>query len=160
MSRAQLTKSGHVYVVSNIGSFGEGAYKIGMTRRLDPIDRVKELSDASVPFPFDVHAMIYSNDAPELEAALHRAFDERRLNKVNQRKEFFHADLEEIVMAVDNNKDENVTEVTFTKAAEAEEYRRTLAMISAAEERERPPVAASARQAFEARMSAWSDDGM
>jgi DNA repair exonuclease SbcCD ATPase subunit len=71
-SMAQQTKSGHVYVISNIGSFGEDVYKIGMTRRLEPLDRVKELGDASVPFIFDVHAMMYSEDAPSLENTLHK----------------------------------------------------------------------------------------
>lgn len=64
---AQQTKSGHVYIISNIGSFGENVYKIGMTRRLEPTDRVRELGDASVPFPFDIHAMIYSEDALNLK---------------------------------------------------------------------------------------------
>src|SRR6185437_7542280 len=89
IARAQLTKSGHVYVLSNIGSFGEGVYKIGMTRRLDPFERVDELGDASVPFPFDVHAIIFSEDAPGLENKLHRAFAHRRVNLVNARKEYF-----------------------------------------------------------------------
>ena len=78
ISRAQQTKSGHVYIISNIGSFGEQVYKIGMTRRLDPLDRVKELGDASVPFGFDVHAIIYSEDAPRLEGELHKMFETRR----------------------------------------------------------------------------------
>ena len=95
-SMAQQTRCGYVYVISNIGSFGEGVYKIGMTRRLDPMERVTELGDASVPFPFDVHAMIYSEDAPGLEAALHRAFERKKLNMVNGRKEFFRVSLEEI----------------------------------------------------------------
>lgn len=88
IARAQMTRSGHVYVISNIGSFGEHVYKIGMTRRLDPLDRVRELGDASVPFQFDVHAVIYSEDAPALEATLHHAFQHRRINRVNERKEF------------------------------------------------------------------------
>lgn len=95
-SMAQQTRCGYVYVISNIGSFGEGVYKIGMTRRLDPMERVTELGDASVPFPFDVHAMIYSEDAPTLEATLHRAFERKKLNMVNGRKEFFRVSLEEI----------------------------------------------------------------
>lgn len=89
VSMAQLTKSGHVYVISNIGSFGEGRYKIGLTRRLDPTERVDELGSASVPFPYDIHAMIFSTDAPALEAAFHRQFSDKRMNKVNLRKEFF-----------------------------------------------------------------------
>ena len=89
-------KAGYVYVISNIGSFGPNVYKIGMTRRLDPQDRVDELGDASVPFNFDVHAMIFSDDAPALEAALHRAFEDRKINMVNTRREFFNVTLDEI----------------------------------------------------------------
>lgn len=122
ISQAQLTKIGHVYVISNIGSFGEDIYKIGMTRRLDPMDRVKELGGASVPFSFDVHAMIYSQNAPALENALHKAFNERRLNKVNFRKEFFHVTLAEIEKVVV----ENHGQIQFTKLAEAEEFRKSL----------------------------------
>lgn len=121
-SMAQLTKSGHVYVISNIGSFGEEVYKIGMTRRLDPLDRVKELGDASVPFKFDVHAMIYSENAPELENILHREFDTERMNKVNRRKEFFKVDLNEIKEKVEKNHGE----FHLTKLAEAAEYRKTI----------------------------------
>lgn len=101
-------KAGYVYVISNIGSFGEGIYKIGMTRRLNPQDRVDELGDASVPFKFDVHAMIFSEDAPALEAALHRAFEDRKLNLVNQRREFFRVSLDEIKDVVKNNFDKTV----------------------------------------------------
>ena len=94
LAQAQLTKVGHIYVISNVGSFGEDVYKIGMTRRLDPMDRVKELGDASVPFQFDVHAVIYSDNAPQLEYELHKKFAERRLNRINQKKEFFKVSLE------------------------------------------------------------------
>ena len=100
MSMAQQTKSGYVYVISNVGSFGEGVYKIGMTRRLDPMERILELSNASVPFPFDVHAFIYSQDAPALEAHLHRLFDKYKVNVVNFRKEYFRVSLKEIKTAV------------------------------------------------------------
>jgi len=86
---AEKTKSGFVYVISNIGSFGDDVVKIGLTRRLDPSDRVRELGDASVPFLFDTHAMIYSEEAPALEAALHAEFAEQRINAANMRKEFF-----------------------------------------------------------------------
>jgi predicted nuclease with TOPRIM domain len=126
LSRAQMTRSGHVYVISNIGSFGEDIYKIGMTRRLDPMDRVIELGDASVPFRFDVHAIIYSDDAPTLENQLHRKFDNRRINLVNNRKEFFRVSLQEIADAVH----EYHGEIEFTLAAEAAEYRKTLAFIA------------------------------
>ena len=95
-SRAQETKQGHVYVISNIGSFGEGVLKIGMTRRMEPMDRVKELGDASVPFTFDVHALIESDDAPNLESMLHKVFDNRRVNRVNRRKEYFNVNLDDI----------------------------------------------------------------
>lgn len=96
ISMAQQTKCGYVYVISNIGSFGEDVYKIGMTRRVEPMDRVTELGDASVPFPFDVHAMIYTEDAPSLESELHRSFDRYKLNCINGRKEFFRVPLHEI----------------------------------------------------------------
>ena len=125
VARAQLTRSGHVYVISNIGSFGEHVYKIGMTRRLDPIERIYELGDASVPFDFDVHAVIFAEDAPALEAALHRTFANRRVNRVNQRKEFFKVGIEEIVAEVRKHH----AEITFTMAAEAEDYRKTLAAL-------------------------------
>lgn len=100
MSMAQQTKSGYVYIISNVGSFGEGVYKIGMTRRLDPMERVLELSNASVPFPFDVHAFIYSEDAPALEAHLHRMFDKNKVNTVNFRKEYFRVSLHDIKNAI------------------------------------------------------------
>lgn len=130
VSRAQLTKSGHVYIISNIGSFGSNIYKIGMTRRLDPSDRVKELSSASVPFPFDIHAMIFSENAPELENRLHQIFYGKRVNKANDRKEFFNITLEEIVETVNAiaRQEKWDTKISFTKAAEAEEYRKTVAM--------------------------------
>lgn len=124
ISQAQLTKSGHVYVISNIGSFGEGVFKIGMTRRLEPMDRVKELGDASVPFPFDVHMMISSDDAPKLENVLHRAFHTTRLNKTNPRKEFFRASIEEICHIVR----EHHGEVDYVADAEALQYRQSLEM--------------------------------
>ena len=120
---AQMTKVGHIYVISNIGAFGEDVVKIGMTRRLDPLDRVRELGDASVPFHFDVHAIIYSENAPQLENELHKKFNDRRLNRINNRKEFFKASLEEIEVFV---KEHAGAEIEFTKVAEAREYRETL----------------------------------
>lgn len=126
VSQAQLTKSGHVYVVSNIGSFGENVYKVGMTRRLEPLDRVKELSDASVPFDFDVHAMIYSQNAPELENQLHKLLNEKRVNKVNLRKEYFNIDINTLKEIVEKNTD---SEVKLTLKAEAKEYRETQELI-------------------------------
>lgn len=113
-------KAGYVYIISNIGAFGENVYKIGMTRRLEPQERVDELGDASVPFNFDVHAMIFSDNAPALEAALHRAFEDRKLNMVNQRREFFHVTLDEIKEVVKKNFDKTVE---FTDVPDAEQYR-------------------------------------
>ena len=124
ISRAQLTKSGHVYVISNIGSFGENRFKIGMTRRLEPMDRIKELGDASVPFEFDVHAIIYTEDAPSFEAKLHEHFDRRRINKVNERKEFFEVTIEEIEAVV---KQYHAT-IEIIKEPEAKDYRQTLVL--------------------------------
>ena len=127
LSMAQQTKSGHVYVISNIGSFGENVFKIGMTRRLEPLDRVRELGDASVPFPFDVHAMIYSEDAPGLETDLHRFFVQNQVNKVNPRKEFFRIPISEIKKEIDNRG----LDVKWTMAAAALEYKETLAIEKA-----------------------------
>jgi hypothetical protein len=124
LSMAQQTKAGFIYVISNIGSFGEDIYKIGMTRRLEPMDRVKELGDSSVPFEFDVHAMIYSDNAPELELALHKEFDQKRLNLVNTRKEFFHVPLSEIEQLVKSRH----SSIEFTLIAEARAYRESLAI--------------------------------
>lgn len=124
LSMAQQTKRGNVYVISNIGSFGENVYKVGMTRRLDPLDRVKELGDASVPFPFDVHAIIESDDAPALETSLHKALALMQVNKVNPRKEFFRVNLTDIRKMVDNM---GLTS-TWTMEAVATEYRETLAI--------------------------------
>jgi hypothetical protein len=124
ISQAQLTKLGHVYIISNIGSFGEQVYKIGMTRRLDPMDRVRELGDASVPFEFDVHAMIYSENAPELETALHHHFAQRRINLVNLRKEFFKVHLDEIEAFVK----QRGLDIQLTKVAVAREFMETLAL--------------------------------
>ena len=123
-SMAQQTKSGYVYVISNIGSFGENVYKIGMTRRLEPLDRVRELGDASVPFFFDVHAMIYSKNAPELEKNLHKEFYNNRVNKINDKREFFKVDLSEIEKVAKKYG----ANVEFTKIAKAEQYRETLAI--------------------------------
>lgn len=126
IARAQLTKSGHVYILSNIGTFGEGVYKIGMSRRLEPLERVDELGGASVPFPFDVHAMIYSENAPELENALHRHFSARRVNLVNLRREFFRVSLDEIRAAVA----EYFGHVSFVLVPEAAQYRQTVVMLN------------------------------
>lgn len=123
LQREQNTRAGFVYIISNIGSFGENVYKIGMTRRLEPMDRVDELGSASVPFPFDVHAMIFSDDAPALETILHNTFREHQVNLVNPRKEFYNVSLDEIEKVVKENY--NAT-VTFTQIAEAAQYRESV----------------------------------
>lgn len=125
LSMAQQTKRGHVYVISNIGSFGENVYKIGMTRRLEPVDRVRELGDASVPFQFDIHALIYSDEAPALENELHKAFTNKKVNMLNYRKEFFNVTIDEIEQKVK----EIGIEAEFSRLPEAMEYRETLAII-------------------------------
>lgn len=103
--KAQITnlengKAGHVYVISNLGSFGDNVFKIGMTRRFEPMDRIHELGNASVPFEFDVHSLIFSQDAPSLETALHKRFNQQRVNKVNLRKEFFRVPIDQLEQAV------------------------------------------------------------
>lgn len=115
-------KAGYVYVISNIGSFGEDVFKIGMTRRLNPEERIDELGDASVPFDFDVHAMIFTDDAPALETALHQAFEKKKLNMVNKRREFFHVSLDEIKEVVKNNFDKTVE---FIDTPPADQYRQS-----------------------------------
>ena len=120
----QNGKAGTVYIISNIGSFGEDVFKIGMTRRLEPQDRVNELGDASVPFPFDVHSFIFSEDAVALEGALHKELNSRRVNRVNLRKEFFHVsvnELQEIVERIDPT-------APFRVTALAEQYRQSLSV--------------------------------
>lgn len=124
--RERNAKAGYVYVISNIGAFGEGVYKIGMTRRLEPLERIDELGDASVPFWFDVHALVFSDNAPALEAKLHERFAAGRLNKVNGRKEFFRADIAEIEAVIRANYDA-VVEVSHE--APAEQYRESLRMV-------------------------------
>lgn len=124
LSMAQQTRRGHVYIISNVGSLGENVYKIGLTRRLDPLDRVRELGDSSVPFDFDVHAMIFSEDSPALESRLHRHFVMAQVNKVNHRKEFFRADLAHIRAEVEALG----LAAQWTMAAEARQYRETRAI--------------------------------
>lgn len=126
-SMAEQTKQGHVYVISNIGSFGDNVYKIGMTRRLEPLDRVTELGDASVPFGFDVHAMIHTNDAPALERTLHEKFDFKRINLVNKRKEFFSVTLDEIKNEVSSVIGDDVK---FVETAVARDYYESKAIRS------------------------------
>lgn len=123
-------RAGYVYIISNIGSFGENIYKIGMTRRLEPLDRVNELGDASVPFNFDVHAMIFSDDAPALENALHHAFESKKVNMINHRREFFKVTLDEIESVVKANFDKTVE---FKKIPDADQYRETLMLLKTAD---------------------------
>lgn len=113
-------RAGYVYIISNIGSFGENIFKIGMTRRLNPEERVDELGDASVPFDFDIHAMIFCDDAPALENALHNAFEHKKLNLINQRREFFNVTIEEIKAVINSNYDKTVE---FIEMPEAEQFR-------------------------------------
>lgn len=121
--REKNAKAGYVYIISNVGAFGENIYKIGMTRRLEPMDRVDELGDASVPFSFDVHALIFSENAPDLESKLHQQFYHTRLNKLNDRKEFFKADINEIEKVIKENYNKVVD---ILKEAPAEQYRESL----------------------------------
>lgn len=119
VQRAANVRAGYVYVISNIGSFGERVVKIGMTRRLEPLDRVRELGDASVPFRFDVHVIIFSDDAVGLETALHREFASQRLNFVNTHREFFYvtpAAVKEALLRLQGNL------LTFVEAPEALEW--------------------------------------
>ena len=119
--KRQNGKARNVYIISNLGSFGENIFKVGMTRRLEPMDRVKELSDASVPFMFDVHSFIFSDDAVALEQKLHSILEKNRVNKINLRKEFFNVsidELEKIVTEIDPTAE-------FNKTMIAEEYRQS-----------------------------------
>ncbi|MGO6943186.1 DUF4041 domain-containing protein [Rhizobium johnstonii] len=120
---AEKTRSGYVYIISNVGSFGGDVVKIGLTRRLDPADRIRELGDASVPFVFDTHAIIYSDNAPTLERALHTEFEPVRVNAQNYRKEFFKATLDQVEEAVKRL----APDAPFFKDVEAQDYRETLA---------------------------------
>lgn len=123
--RAANVRAGYVYVISNYGSMGEQVVKIGMTRRLDPMDRVRELSDASVPFNFDVHALFFSEDAYGIEAMLHRHFADQRVNRINLRREFFYATPSEVLAALQEHK---VALVEYRTDAEAEEFRASQAL--------------------------------
>lgn len=125
--RKENAQSGFVYVISNIGSFGENVYKIGVTRRLEPMDRINELSSASVPFEFDVHALIFSENAFELESKLHDHFKKYKVNKVNGRKEFFKVNIDEIK---DKILSEHNNTVQFTDEPKAVQYRETLRLTS------------------------------
>lgn len=124
--RENHSTAGYVYIISNIGAFGKNVFKIGVTRRLEPLARIKELSSASVPFSFDVHALIFSDDAYKLETDLHNYFDKYRVNKVNNRKEFFGITINQVKEAL--NKYYNQT-FEFTEIPEAEEYRKSLELM-------------------------------
>lgn len=137
LNREQNTRAGYVYIISNIGSFGEHIYKIGVTRRLDPQERVDELGDASVPFEFDIHALIFSDDAPALETALHKAFEHRRLNLINRRREFFRVTLDEIKQVITTNFSKPVE---FIELADAPEYRQSLVLRQGGASAQRLPV--------------------
>lgn len=125
----QNGKAGNVYVISNIGSFGENVFKIGMTRRLEPMDRVNELGSASVPFPFDVHSMIFSDDAVSLETKLHHILNDQRVNKVNLRKEFFRISLDDLEKLVG----EIAPTAEFKRTVLAEQYRQSLSITHVSE---------------------------
>jgi hypothetical protein len=141
VSMAQLTKMGHVYIISNLGSFGENIFKIGMTRRLEPGDRIQELSGAAVPFGFDVHAMIFSEDAPALEAALHARFADHRLNLINPRKEYFRVPLDEITQFAE----ERELKVEIVRIPEARHFRESEAIRLKALQQGKPPEAIDSR---------------
>ncbi len=126
---AANTRVGYVYVISNVGAFGDRVVKIGMTRREDPLQRVYELGSASVPFKFDVHALVFSQDAVSLETALHREFEQRRVNRVNRRREFFRVSLAEVRAALEKVGTNHVVE--FRELAEAPEWRQSQAQQSA-----------------------------
>lgn len=128
-NRQANTRAGFVYIISNIGSFGDNVFKIGMTKRLNPMDRINELSSASVPFTFDVHAMIFSDDAPKLENELHQAFSKKAVNKINPRKEFYNVGIDDIESEISQNHPDAILQLT--KVAKAEEYRRSLELASA-----------------------------
>jgi hypothetical protein len=118
--RAANIRAGFVYVISNVGSFGHDMVKIGLTRRLEPLDRIRELGDASVPFRFDVHALFFADDAVTVETKLHQAFAAKRVNKINLRREFFRATPEEVLEVLKSTVGEVVQ---YTAEPEAEEYR-------------------------------------
>jgi Domain of unknown function (DUF4041)/Meiotically up-regulated gene 113 len=135
--RAANIRAGYVYVISNIGSFGEGVVKVGLTRRLEPMDRVRELGDASVPFRFDVHAMLFSQDAVGIEASLHDRLADRRLNRINTRREFFRAEPDEVKTHL---LDMDADLLSWTEVPEALEYRQSINIASADVPAGEPPT--------------------
>ena len=126
ITNLQNGKAGTVYIISNLGAFGEDVFKVGMTRRLEPQDRINELGNASVPFKFDVHSFIFSKDAVALENKMHEILNDRRVNKVNMRKEFFKISIDELEKIVD----EIEPTAEFNKTMVAGEYRQSLSSDS------------------------------
>ncbi|HBO03750.1 MAG: hypothetical protein BHV87_07765 [Clostridiales bacterium 36_14] len=126
ITNLQNGKAGTVYIISNLGSFGEDIFKVGMTRRLEPQDRINELGNASVPFKFDVHSFIFSQDAVALESKMHEILNDRRVNKVNMRKEFFKISIDELEKIVD----EIEPTAEFNKTMVAEEFHQSLSSDS------------------------------
>lgn len=124
ITKLQKGKAGHIYVISNLGSFGENVFKIGMTRRLDPQERIDELGDASVPFRYDVHSIIFSENAPDLEYKLHKHLNDRRINKINLRKEFFNTSIDELENLVSSLE----PSAEFNKTMLAEQYYQSMAV--------------------------------
>lgn len=126
--RAANIRAGYVYVISNLGAFGDKIVKIGLTRRLEPMDRIRELSNASVPFKFDVHALFFATDAVGIEAEMHRRLADRRVNRVNTRREFFYATPAE---AREHLKELTGQLLQFDELAEAVEFRQSAAVARA-----------------------------
>lgn len=124
ITKLQNGKAGCVYIISNLGAFGDHVFKIGMTRRMEPQERIDELGSASVPFSFDVHSFIFSQDAPALETAIHHRLNDKRVNKVNLRKEFFDVTLDELEALVF----ELEPSAEFNRTMAAEQYRQSLSM--------------------------------
>lgn len=126
--RAANVRAGYVYVISNVGSFGDGVVKVGMTRRLEPMDRVRELGDASVPFKFDIHALFFSEDAVGVERQLHELLETKRVNRVNLRREYFYATPQEAKALLVDVAGEILE---FEKEPEALEFNQSKALASA-----------------------------
>jgi hypothetical protein len=145
-------RAGYVYVISNIGAFGDDVVKIGMTRRLEPMDRVRELGDASVPFRFDVHALFFSHDAVGIENQLHNRLNDRRLNKVNRRREFFRAkpaEVKELLLQLAGNL------LDYNDIAEAPEYRQSLHSATSSDRPYAGPVISQSRPSIPPQ---WPDE--
>ena len=133
ISREANIRAGYVYVISNIGAFGERMVKIGLTRRLEPMDRIRELGDASVPFRFDVHAMIFSDNAVGLETQLHQRLADRKVNLVNSAREFFYATPAEVRDLLADIAGQHLLEYTETPAAAEWRASRPKSVVEAAQ---------------------------